>query len=103
MEHVGFNIQLRRQLSTKINMSKSSPTTQKCGQGNLTRRYSTISHQPGTPSGHTMDIYITGSRVVPWGWNIHLPSQMSMNHTKVKDFLKILNPFALIRDTLGAH
>ena len=72
MVHLEINIRLRRQLSMKINMPKSSPTTQKCGRGNLTQkilnyltstqdtsggtRYSTISHQPGTPWGHIMDI-----------------------------------------------
>ena len=38
MIHLGFNIQLRRQLSKKINMPKSSPTTQKCGRGNLIQK-----------------------------------------------------------------
>ena len=38
MVHLGINIRLRRQLSMKINMPKSSPTTQKCGRGNLTQK-----------------------------------------------------------------
>ena len=38
MVDLGFNMWLRRQLSMKINMSKSSPTTQKCGRGNLTQK-----------------------------------------------------------------
>ena len=36
--HLGFNVWLQRQLSMKINMPKSSPTTQKCGLGNLTQK-----------------------------------------------------------------
>ena len=38
MVHLEINIRLRRQLSMKINMPKSSPTTQKCGRGNLTQK-----------------------------------------------------------------
>ena len=38
MVDLGFNMWLRRQLSMKINMPKSSLTTQKCGRGNLTQK-----------------------------------------------------------------
>ena len=103
MVHLGFNIWLRRQLSKKINMPKSSPTTQKCGRGNLTQKILNYLASTWDTLGGTLCIYINGSREVPWGCNIQLQNHMSMNHTQVKDFLKILNPFALTRDTLGAH
>ena len=86
MVHLGFNIWLRRQLSTKINMPKSSPTTQKCGQGNLTQKILNYLASTWDTLGGTLCIYINGSREVLWGCNIQLQNQMSMNHTQVKDF-----------------
>ena len=56
-----------------------------------------------TLGAHYGYIYITGSRVVPWGWNIHLPGEMSMNHTKNKHFSHMLNPFALTWYSLRAY
>ena len=86
MIHLGFKIWLQRQLSTKINMPKSSLTTQKCGQGNLTQKILNYLASTQDTLGGTLWIYINGSREVPWGCNIQLQSQMSMNHTQVKDF-----------------
>ena len=104
MVHLGFNVRLRRQLSTKINIPKSSPTTQKCGQGNLTQKIlKYLVSTQDTLGAHYG--YISGSREVNCGWNIQLQSQMSMNHTKVKDFSHMLNPFGTnpghLESTLG--
>ena len=58
---------LQRQLSMKINMPKSSPTTQKCGRGNLQEYQGHL--------GDTLWIYINGSRMVDLGFNMKIATQ----------------------------
>ena len=115
MVHLGFNLRLRRQLSTKINMPKSSPTTQKCGQGNLTQKI--LNYLASTPGhlGSTLWIYVNGSRMVHLGFNIWLRRQLSTKINMPKSSLttqkcgqgnltqKILNSLTSTWDTLGAH
>ena len=91
--HLGFNVQLWRQLSMKINMPKKFPDHTKVWSGKLNSKDTQLSHINPGHLGGTLCIYINGSREVPWGWNIQLQSQMSMNHTKVKHFSHMLNFF----------
>ena len=91
----------------KINIPKSSLTTQKCGQGNLTQKIlNYLTSTRDTLEAHYGYIQMV-SREVPWGWNIQFQSQMSMNHTKVKDFSHMLKTFctnlAHLGDTLGTY
>ena len=51
--HLGWEVNLRNQMSAEIKMPKRSPTMKKL---NTYKKYSTLSHQPGTPWGHTRDI-----------------------------------------------
>ena len=51
--HLGWEVHLRNQMSAEIKMPKRSPTMQKL---KTYKKYSTLSHQPGTPWGHTRDI-----------------------------------------------
>ena len=51
--HLGWEVHLENQMSAEIKMPKRAPTMQKL---NTYKKYSTLSHQPGTPWGHTRDI-----------------------------------------------
>ena len=51
--HLGWEVHLGNQMSAEIQMSKGAPTMQKL---NTYKKYSTLSHQPGTPWGHTRDM-----------------------------------------------
>ena len=93
MVHLGFNVWLWRQLSMKINMPKKVPDHTKVWSGKLNSKDTQLSHINPGHFGGTLWIYINGSTEVPWGWNIQFQSQMSMNHTKVKDFSHMLNFF----------
>ena len=112
--HLGFNVRLRRQLSMKINMPKSSLTTQNVVGKNLTQKIlNYLCIKPRTPWGHTMDIYKLVLERYPGGRNIQFWTEMctemkvpkkALNHTKVKEFWHMLNLFMhKPRDTLRAH
>ena len=51
--HLGWEVHLGNQMSAEIQMPKGAPTMQKL---NTYKKYSTLSHQPGTPWGHTRDM-----------------------------------------------
>ena len=51
--HLGWEVHLGNQMSVEIKMPKRSPTMQKL---KTYKKYSTLSHQPGTPWGHTRDM-----------------------------------------------
>ena len=51
--HLGWEVHLQNQMSAEIKMPKRAPTMQKL---KTYKKYSTLSHQPGTPWGHTRDI-----------------------------------------------
>ena len=58
MVHLGFNIRLRRQLSTKINMPKSSPDHTKVWSGKLNSKDTQLSRINPGHLGGTLWIYV---------------------------------------------